>query len=125
MTKELINNYLKVFLLCLEVEYQLNNDKRLLGAKEKLEEFIKHDLDKFIYPKKVPDLSLSDIVSIFLSVLLTPTDFGKDISDILKLQELANKTQKEASKIYQNSIKKATIRFGKDNNLIINLNFEG
>lgn len=125
MTKELINNYLKVFLLCLEVEYQLNNDRRLLGAKEKLEEFIKHDLDKFIYPKKVPDLGLSDIVSIFLSVLLTPTDFGKDISDILKLQELANKTQKEASKIYQNSIKKATIRFGKDNNLIINLNFEG
>ena len=43
----------------------------------------------------------------------------------LKLQELANKTQKEASKIYQNSIKKATIKFGKDNNLIINLNFEG
>lgn len=125
MTRELINDYLKVFLLCLEVEYQRHNNRRLLGAESKLSEFMEKDFDKFIKPKNVEDLELADIVSIFLSVLLTPSNFGDKLTDVLKIHELAMKTQKEASKIYLSSIKKATIEFGKNNNLFINSNFKG
>ena len=125
MTRELINDYLKVFLLCLEVEYQRHNDRRLLGAENKLSEFMEKDFDKFIKPKKVEDLELADIVSIFLSIILTPSNFGNKLIDVLKIHELAKKTQEEASKIYLSSISKATIEFGKNNNLFINSNFKG
>ena len=125
MTRKLINDYLKVFLLCLEVEYQRHNDRKLLGAESKLSEFIEKDLDKFIKPKSVEDLELADIVSIFLSVILTPSNFGSELTDILKIHELAKKTQEQACKIYLSSIKRATIEFGKDNNLFINSSFKG
>lgn len=125
MTRELINDYLRVFLLCLEVEYQRHNDRRLLGAESKLSEFMERDFDNFIKPKKIEDLELADIVSIFLSVLLTPSNFGNKLTDVLKIHELAKKTQEEASKIYLSSIIKATIEFGKNNNLFINSNFKG
>ena len=83
------------------------------------------EFDKFIKPKNVEDLELSDIVSIFLSVILTPSNFGDKLTDALKIHELAKKTQEEASKIYLSSINKATIEFGKNNNLFINSNFKG
>lgn len=125
MTRKLINDYLRVFILCLEVEYQRHNDRRLLGAESKLSGFMERDFDNFIKPKKVEDLELADIVSIFLSVLLTPSNFGNKLTDVLKIHELAKKTQEEASKIYLSSINKATIEFGKNNNLFINSNFKG
>lgn len=125
MTRKLINDYLKVFLLCLEVEYQRHNNRRLLGAENKLLEFMEKDFNKFIKPKKVEDLELADIVSIFLSVILTPNNIEDKLTDVLKIHELAIKTQEEAAKIYLSSLKKATIEFGKNNNLFINSNFKG
>ena len=121
LTKELIENYRKIFILCVETEGQRVGDSSLQNIESKLDRI---DINQLISPRKVEDLGLGDLISIYLSSLFIPSDFASYLmEDLSKLPGFIRDTSIKALDLYRRALKGVSEKFCKENNLTLDINF--
>ena len=121
LTKELIEEYKKIFILCIETEGQRTGDSNLQNIESKLDRI---DLCQLISPRKIEDLGLGDLISIYLSSLFIPSDFASYLmEDLSKLPGFIKETSYKALDLYRRALKGVSEQFCKKNNLTLKINF--
>ncbi len=114
LTEELIEKYRKIFILCVEAEGQRTGDRFLSNVESKINNI---DLEDFIAPRKLSDLCLGELVSIYLSILSIPDNFGDSVSDIIQSSKLVEEYSKKALDLYMRVLKKVSDDFCSANNI--------
>lgn len=120
LTKELIEEYKKIFILCIETEGQRTGDSSLQNIESKLDRV---DLGQLISPRKIEDLGLGDLISIYLSSLFIPNDFYSYLEDLSKFPDFIRETSLKALDLYKRALKGVSEQFCKKNNLTLKINF--
>lgn len=121
LTKELIEEYKKIFILCIETEGQRTGDSSLQNIESKLDRV---DLGQLISPRKIEDLELGDLISIYLSSLFIPSNFASYLmEDLSKLPGFIKETSYKALDLYRRALKGVSEQFCKKNNLTLKINF--
>lgn len=132
ISKSIIEEYKKVFILCLEVAGEKTGDKFLLNVERNLDsELVNSIIDELEGRKK--EVTMGDVICIMLSTLLVPKVLGmnhktcEDIeidSDYMSsLPGKIKQVSEEAANLYRNYLKTASDKFCKDRGIDLKIDF--
>lgn len=126
---ETVEEYKKIFILCLEAAGHKTGDKLFLNVEQALS---RSAFDEILtnFSKEV---SFGDVISMMLTSILVPRSLGisynseknleLDSSILLKLPKLIDEISNEAFDIYKNYLEKASKKFCEDRGLDLNVKF--
>ena len=129
---ETIEEYKKIFILCLEAAGNKTGDKLLLNVEKALEYSVMDSILKDFSDK----CEMGDVVSVMLSSILVPKilglnfidpnmeDIAIDTDTITNLPKMIEKVSDEALDIYKKYLKKATEKFCEDRGINLKINFK-
>lgn len=127
MTKELLEEYKKLFILCLEAAGNKTGDPILINIERNLE---RSAAEEMINNIGLENLTVKDLASLYLSSVLVPIEFKMDTVEnfdiekaISNLPSIISTLSSKASEIYDNYLSSATIKFCKKHNLSTGINF--
>lgn len=126
MTKELLEEYKKLFILCLEAAGNKTGDPVLINIERNLE---RSAAEEMISNIGLENLTAKDLASLYLSSVLVPIELKMDTAEfdlekaISNLPSIIPTLSSKASEIYDNYLSSATIKFCKKHNLSTGINF--
>ena len=126
MTKELLEEYKKLFILCLEAAGNKTGDPILINIERNLERSVAEEMISNI---GLENLTAKDLASLYLSSVLVPIELKMDTVEfdlekaISNLPSIIPTLSSKASEIYDNYLSSATIKFCKKHNLSTGINF--
>jgi len=127
MTKELLEEYKKLFILCLEAAGNKTGDPILINIERNLE---RSAAEEMISNIGLENLTAKDLASLYLSSVLVPIELKLDTVENFDLEKamsnlpsIISTLSSKASEIYDNYLSSATIKFCKKHNLSTGINF--
>ena len=121
MTKELFEEYKKLFILCLEAAGQKTGDPLLQNIERNLD---RSTADELVNRIGLENLTAKDLASLFLSSVLIPEDLIMDRSGefdlssaMMNLPKIVSNVSSKAAEIYDKYLNSATLKFCKKYNL--------
>lgn len=132
ISQSIIEDYKKIFILCLEVAGEKTGDKLLLHVERHLDDQLIYSIISDL--SKTREICMGEIICIMLSTILIPKIFGKNsISaienmdlDANSLDSFSNKIKKvsdEAADIYFKYLKIASEKFCKTRGIDLSIDF--
>lgn len=114
MTKELMEEYKNLFILCLETAGNETGDEMLLNVERLLNNSV---ADEIINTMGLESLTAKDLSTIFLSSILTPKELqgrgGPSLDTIKNLPSIITSLSKKAEDLYEKYLYDATEQFCK------------
>lgn len=130
ISKELIEDYKKIFILCLEVAGEKTGNKLLKNVENNLDDQLVnaliHDISKY------REVGMGDIICIMLSTLLVPTvlgiksteDFDISMDSLVSLPEKINEVSERAAELYRDHLMVASEKFCKSRGIELRVDFK-
>lgn len=124
-----VEEYKKIFILCLEAAGHKTGDKLLLNVEQALNRSVFNEL-LLNFSK---EMTFGDVISTMLTSILVPKllgisyDSSKDVeldaTVLLRIPELIEKVSSEALDLYKNYLEKASIKFCEERGLELSVKF--
>lgn len=128
ISKELIEDYKKIFILCLEVAGEKTGNKLLKNVENNLDDQL---VDALIYDiSKYKDVGMGDVICVMLSTLLVPTVLGINstedfnINSIVSLPEKINEVSEKAANLYRDYLMTASEKFCESKGIELRVDFK-
>ena len=131
ISQSIIEDYRKIFILCLEVAGEKTGNKLLLNVEKNLD-------DKLVYSiindlSKVREVNMGEIICIMLSTLLVPKVFGisastnpsdLDLDNLSTLPDKIKQVSNEAADLYFKYLKTASEKFCASRGIDLQVDFK-
>ena len=132
--RSIIEDYKKIFILCLEVAGEKTGNKLFLNVEKHLDDQLIYSIINDL--SKARDVCMGEIICIMLSTLLVPKVFGLspatrfedlEISDKFNIDLISDKIKQvsnEAADIYFKYLKSASEKFCKSRGIDLQVDFK-